>query len=937
MNNKQYIYQSALAKMLVVAIILTYIAIFPTVKTEAAINNTTQTEKTAIEVTQEMGYGWNLGNTMEATASWLPADATAYDYEKAWGMPTTTKAMIDGLKASGINSVRIPVAWSNLMSKDGKYTISQSYFDRVDQIISYVLDNNMYAIINDHWDGGWWSNFGSNDEAVRNETMNKYKTMWTQIVNHYANYSDHLIFESANEELGDAFGTGLTLDQRYAKVNEINQAFVDIVRGSGGNNKIRYLLIAGYNTDIDSTCDNRFVMPTDVIQNHLIVSVHYYTPPAFCIADETNNSWGYSDSWGTDSDRNYMKSQFEEMQKFTKAGYGVIFGEYGVARRKADETIKTGTADFFKSVVSLAKEYNYCAMLWDTNGWYDRQDCAFKDQDIASVYKSTVSVTSVTLDSKSLNIAKGDTSTLTATVLPSDATNKNVTWESSNAAIAIVDANGKVTGVSKGTAVITATTVDGGKIAECTVTVTDTDNAESIILNKASDTLTVGETDVLIATINSSSTTGAAVTWESDNSNIVSVDKNGVITGVSAGEARITATSVVDTSKHEIAIITVTAPENANSLTITKQPSSQTVIKGKTASFSIEATGSGLLTYQWQKDSRDLNDGGDISGANDGTITIKNVEKSDEGEYLCIVTDEIGNVTTSSAVKLYVNSNSSSNGSSSGGGGGSGGSSGASTNSSTTSNDNGITISNNGVPKIPYTRPVVIANITKEEAKAIEINLITNVSTVLGEGAIAKQTKELVASDGNKLSITSITKNDKNIGEIITAEGSSLATIIPIDKEDGKAAVIYKYMPLLDKYIKLSDGVTIGANTIILPTQANATYIVSTSEIPATEIITQGWAKVDTNWYMVNATGDPQVGWQKDSIGWVYLSLTNGVMKTGWILDGGNWYYLRNNGYMATGWIKDGETWYYCNADGSMITNTTIDGYQLGSNGAWIG
>lgn len=342
--------------------------------------------KTAIEVVKEMGYGTNLGNTMEATGSWISPNASATDYEKAWGQPTTTKHMIDGLKKSGFQSVRIPVAWSNMMSKDGNYTISPDYFKRVDEIIGYVLDNEMYAIINIHWDGGWWETFGSANKTDRDEAMKKYVAIWTQIADHYANYSDYLIFESANEELGDAFKEMSSVSDRYNKVNEINQKFVNIIRESGKNNKTRFLLIAGYNTDIDKTCDSRFVMPKDVIKNRLIVSVHFYTPPTYCIADKKDNSWGYMDSWGSEYDKKLMRAYFEKMNKFTKDGYGVIIGEYGVTHRE-DGSTKQGTAQFFESVIALANEYNYCAMLWDCSTWYDRKTAKITDPAIAAIYQ----------------------------------------------------------------------------------------------------------------------------------------------------------------------------------------------------------------------------------------------------------------------------------------------------------------------------------------------------------------------------------------------------------------------------------------------------------------------------------------------------------------------------------------------------------------------
>ncbi|MGN1412545.1 MAG: cellulase family glycosylhydrolase [Oscillospiraceae bacterium] len=350
--------------------------------------------KNALELTQAMGNGWNLGNTLEACGDWIAqwGDGTTSSYETAWGNPVTTKAMIDGLKQSGINSVRIPVSWSNMMTDTENYTISQEYFNRVDEVVSYVLDNDMYAIINIHYDNNWWVDFGTDDQSY-NEALKKYRSMWTQIATHYKDYSNKLIFESANEELGDKFkenNSNLNDDYCYDLTNKINQMFVDIVRGTNsGNNKDRFLLIAGYNTDIDKTCNDRFIMPTDTIENHLLVSVHYYSPSTYCIANTEGNSWGYMDSWGTDEDYKYMENQLSKMQKFINDGYGVIIGEYGVATKKISDTEyikKDGTDKFMQSVLDLSDKYNYCPLLWDAGDWYDRNSCTFKYDDIANVF-----------------------------------------------------------------------------------------------------------------------------------------------------------------------------------------------------------------------------------------------------------------------------------------------------------------------------------------------------------------------------------------------------------------------------------------------------------------------------------------------------------------------------------------------------------------------
>lgn len=344
----------------------------------------------ALELTQVMGHGWNLGNTLDSFGDWIAqwGDGTTASYETAWGNPVTTKAMIDGLKQSGISSVRVPVAWSNMMTDTENYTISQDYFNRVDEVLNYVLDNDMYAIVNIHYDNGWWTMFGTDYD----EAMKKYKSMWEQLSEHYKDYSSKLIFESANEELGSRFkenNSSLSDNECYKLTNEINQTFVDIVRKSGGNNDDRFLLIAGYDTDIDKTCDDRYIMPTDTIDNHLLVSVHYYSPTTYCIANTEDNSWGYMDSWGSESDYAYMKNQLGKMQKFTEQGYGVIIGEYGVATKKIGEDSyikKDGTDKFMQSVLDISAEYNLCPILWDAGDWFDRSSNVFKYDDINNVF-----------------------------------------------------------------------------------------------------------------------------------------------------------------------------------------------------------------------------------------------------------------------------------------------------------------------------------------------------------------------------------------------------------------------------------------------------------------------------------------------------------------------------------------------------------------------
>jgi sulfur carrier protein ThiS len=233
--------------------------------------------------------------------------------------------------------------------------------------------------------------------------------------------------------------------------------------------------------------------------------------------------------------------------------------------------------------------------------------------------------------------------------------------------------------------------------------------------------------------------------------------------------------------------------------------------------------------------------------------------------------------------------------------------------------------------------PIVAKEIAKEVAKVVTANIVSDLSATVGQGVTASVAKEVTTTDGNTLSVSTLTKDSVSVGAVITAAKDSTTATIPIDTTAGNITTVYRFVPLLGKYIQITDGVTIGANTVTLPIQANATYVAVANQLASTDTVAQGWAQVNNNWYMVNKTGDPQTGWQKDSTGWFYLSPSNAVMQTGWNKQGDTWYKLGSNGYMQTGWVKDGNDWYYMNNDGSMASNTTVDGYTLGSNGAWIG
>lgn len=347
-------------------------------------------ELTAVELTRLMGNGINLGNTMEAYGhASLGTNAAVSSYETLWGQPVTTQEMITAMKKSGFDTIRIPVAWTNTMNfESGDYTIREDWFARVEEIVGYAMNENMYVIVNDHWDGSWWGMFGSATAETRQKAMDMYISMWTQIAERFKNYSDYLIFESANEELGDRLndqdiakdsGT-LSTNECYEITNKINQTFVDTVRATGGNNSQRFLLIAGYGTDIKTTCDDRYVMPSDSAQNKLLVSVHYYEPFSYCGSASLS-------SWGTIKHYEKQNELLKMMTKFTDAGYGVIFGEYAVALN-GDGSVKDNTCDFINNFLDNCDLYNYCPVLWDCSSLFKRSTLSWIDTDVEALYKA---------------------------------------------------------------------------------------------------------------------------------------------------------------------------------------------------------------------------------------------------------------------------------------------------------------------------------------------------------------------------------------------------------------------------------------------------------------------------------------------------------------------------------------------------------------------
>lgn len=331
---------------------------------------------TSMELVSEMKIGWNLGNTLDVCAAdrngdgrldEAPEEGEKVD-ETLWGNVMTTPELFDELKADGINAVRIPVTWRDHIGEAPDYKIDKEWLERVHEVVDYAMQREMYVIINVHHDGGGDPKYGAwirNASRDYEEFEEKYTALWTQIADSFRDYSDKLIFESMNEVGFD----DLPKKKGYELLNKINQLFVDIVRDSGGNNKERHLLIAGYWTDTEMTCSRYYELPDDPAER-LIVSVHYYTPWEFCTTNRRRE-------WGSPGEVRVMSGDVNDLKEtFVDNGIPVVIGEYGTG---ADND-RASRVYFCEMLTKLCAEADIPCFFWDNGEEFDREEFVWKTE-----------------------------------------------------------------------------------------------------------------------------------------------------------------------------------------------------------------------------------------------------------------------------------------------------------------------------------------------------------------------------------------------------------------------------------------------------------------------------------------------------------------------------------------------------------------------------
>ena len=340
----------------------------------------------ALEIAPKMYPGWNLGNTLEGGGTDnVYTNNGGLGAEKAWQGTTTTQAIIDFVAAQGFKSVRIPASWvmGHIIDAD-ELTIDPIWMTRVKEIVDYCINDGLYVLLNDHWDGGWIQGTFKTDISEPTVAANceKMKKLWTQIAETFKDYDEHLLYAGLNEPEAEK-------EDQIKVLMTYEQAFIDAVRATGGNNASRTLVVQGPNTSIELS--SQYVDMSkfeDTASKALMIEVHYYSPPQFTgvwegpNGDEPYYFWGaanhvpsgtykkYNCTWGEEA---YVREQFQMMKEaFVDKGYPVILGEYGANWREFSNNSIQKKHDaslwlFHKTINEEAIKRGIIPYVWDIN------------------------------------------------------------------------------------------------------------------------------------------------------------------------------------------------------------------------------------------------------------------------------------------------------------------------------------------------------------------------------------------------------------------------------------------------------------------------------------------------------------------------------------------------------------------------------------------
>ena len=357
--------------------------IYPSYNTSPKEPDSSGMSSNALELAAKMGLGINIGNTLEA-----PGGENGWEGNNLGWNPMVTEEYVLKLKESGFNAVRIPCGWniSHLADKD-KALIDANWMNRVKEVIGYCVSNNMYVLLNIHWDGGWLEN---NCTTLKKDSVNaKQKAFWEQIATAMRDFDEHLMFASANEP-------NTSNSEEMSVLLSYHQTFVDAVRSTGGRNSYRVLVIQG-DAELFGVDD----FPTDPTPNRMMYEWHNYTPYQFCaLGDDASWGkmfyyWGAGNHSTIEPERNATWGEEEEQIKgfemlqtdFLDKGIPVLLGEYGAYRRGNSANVPkdlekhNASVDYWNTFVTTqATSRGVVPFFWDTGAVFNRTNATVNDQ-----------------------------------------------------------------------------------------------------------------------------------------------------------------------------------------------------------------------------------------------------------------------------------------------------------------------------------------------------------------------------------------------------------------------------------------------------------------------------------------------------------------------------------------------------------------------------
>lgn len=319
-----------------------------------------------------MQPGWNLGNTL---------DSVGPD-ETAWGNPRVTRELIKQISRQGFNSIRIPVTWDNHIGPAPDYKIDPAYLDRVAEIVGWARSENLYVLINVHHDSWVWISKMQQDHDA---TLARYNAIWKQVSERFKNESDKLSFESVNEP---RFAEGGTTDEATAQklLDELNLSFHEIVRGSGGKNATRPLVLPTLETSPTQERMNALSKTFEQLQadKNLIATVHYYGYWPFSVNIAGTTTFD-------ETTRKDITTTFDNVYNtFVAKGIPVILGEYGLLGfDKNTDTIEQGEKlKFFEFLTYYIRDKHITGMWWDNGQHFNRTQYRWSDPELYEIIRS---------------------------------------------------------------------------------------------------------------------------------------------------------------------------------------------------------------------------------------------------------------------------------------------------------------------------------------------------------------------------------------------------------------------------------------------------------------------------------------------------------------------------------------------------------------------